>query len=131
MNLARRFIHFSTIGVLAFLIDLAILSFLTEIANVPYLASAAISFVCATTMQYTLVRKQAFKETKNKHQKSYSSFMAIALLNLLIILATLWIAVELLHLNYLLARIVIAGLVGIWNFIATAKFAFDVELLKI
>lgn len=130
MHITKRFINFSLVGFMAFAIDLIILTSLTELANVQYLASAAIAFICATSIQYMVVRKRAFKETRVKHKKGYPSFLGLALFNMLVMLSLLWFAVEHLHFNYLLSRIVIAAIVGTWNFLASAKFIFDVELIK-
>lgn len=131
MHITSRFFRFSTIGVLSFVIDLTLLYLLTEHVNIPYLGSATCAFIIATLLQYVFVRKQAFKESKRSHDQGYSSFMALSLFNLLIMLVALSLAVETLHLNYLVARIVIATLVGIWNFFATSKFVFNVELMKL
>lgn len=130
MHITSRFIRFSIIGILSFAIDLALLYFLTEHAYISYLGSAACTFIIATFLQYIFVRKHTFRESKRAHDTGYSSFMAVSLSNLLIMLVALSLAVEFFHLNYLIARIIIATLVGIWNFFANAKFVFNVELIK-
>jgi putative flippase GtrA len=130
MHITSRFIRFSTIGILSFAIDISLLYILTDHAHIPYLGSAACAFAVATLFQYLFMRKHTFKESKRAHDQGYSSFMAVSLFNLLIMLVALSIAVEFFHFNYLIARIIIATLVGIWNFFATSKFVFNVELIK-
>jgi putative flippase GtrA len=130
MRIASRFIRFSTVGMFSFVIDLVLLFLLTERAHIPYLGSATCSFAVATFFQYLFIRKHTFKESKRAHDQGYSSFMAVSLFNLLIMLVALSIAVEFFHFNYIVARVVIATLVGIWNFFANAKFVFNVELIK-
>lgn len=120
----RQFAEFSGIGILAFLLDLTLLAFFTEIIGFFYLASAFISFICATSLHYTASRFLVFKKTSRSFRRGYAYFIAIAVFNLFLILILLRFFVEYLGIYYLTARIMVGALVGIWDFLINKKITF-------
>ncbi len=120
----RQFAEFSGIGILAFLIDLALLAFLTEVIGLFYLISAFISFICATSMHYTTSRFLVFKTTSRSFKKGYAYFIAIAVFNLFLILVLLRLFVENAGVHYMVARVMVGALVGVWDFLINKKVTF-------
>ena len=119
-----KFAGFSGIGVFAFLIDFALLAFLTEVAGINYLRAAGFAFVFATSLHYLAARRIVFRTSSRSYLAGYPYFIAIALINLGLTLALMKIAVEDLNLYYLLARPLVSCVVGIINFVVNTNLTF-------
>lgn len=120
----RQFAEFSGIGVIAFILDLVLLAFLTEIVGLFYLVSAFISFICATSLHYTASRFLVFKKTSRSFRRGYMYFITIAAFNLFLILALLRLFVEQFGIHYMFARVMVGSIVGTWNFLINKKLTF-------
>lgn len=128
MHLFRRFITFSGLGVLAFVVDIALLALLTELFDVFYMLSATLAFICATSGHYIAARHYAFPETKRPFRQGYAFFIAIASINLIVTLVLLNLLVEKLGFYYLLARVLVSAAVGIFNFATNSVLNFNIPL---
>ena len=56
----EQFFKFGFVGVICFLIDYGVMVLLTELLNIPYLASCAISFSISVIVNYCLSMKYVF-----------------------------------------------------------------------
>lgn len=128
MHVLRRFVTFSGLGVGAFLVDLALLAFLTEMLDIFYLVSAALAFIIATSFHYGAARYYAFPETKRSLQGGYIWFISIACVNLIVTLVFLNFLVEKIGMYYLVARTLVSMFVGTLNFIANSVLNFNIPL---
>jgi putative flippase GtrA len=122
----KRFLHYSLIGLGTFLFDLALLFLFKEVFSVHYLWSAGSSFLIAVSINYLLSRHFVFRGTERSQVRGYVYFIAIALSGLGIVTGALYVLVEFFGLHYLLARVLIAGLSGIWNYSLNLFFNFKV-----
>ncbi|HWU24289.1 MAG TPA: GtrA family protein [Candidatus Paceibacterota bacterium] len=111
-----RFLKYSTIGFFTFLLDLALLYFLSDIVLVNYVVAAGIAFVIAISVNHSLSRKHVFKGTVRTWKIGYVNFLLIALIGLLIVTGGMYVLVGLLRVNFLAARISIAIITGLWNY---------------
>lgn len=111
-----RFLKYSTIGFFTFLLDLALLYFLSDIVLVNYVVAAGIAFVIAISVNHSLSRKHVFKGTVRTWKIGYVNFLLIALIGLLIVTGGMYVLVGLLGVNFLVARISIAIITGLWNY---------------
>ncbi|MEK6858989.1 MAG: GtrA family protein [Nanoarchaeota archaeon] len=120
----RQFAGFSGIGIIAFLMDLALLAFLTEIIGLFYLVSAFISFICAASIHYTISRFFVFTTTSRSFKRGYAYFIAIAVFNLFLLLVLLRLFVENAGVHYIVARVMVGALVSVWGFLINKKLTF-------
>lgn len=125
-----RFIRFSGLGVLAFILDFLLLAFLVEGIKMYYLHAAAIAFVLATTVHYTFVRKTVFRHAPRSYTQGYPYFISIGIINLGLTIALMGYAVGTVGINYLIARPAISIFIGTWNFIINAKLTFNSRLFS-
>jgi len=125
---AFRFIAFNGIGICAFIIDIVLLTLLTEYFKVYYLTSAALAFIIATTFHYLVVRRIAFKSTSRPLAQGYAYFIIIAIINLILTILILKFSVEIIGLHYLIARPLVSVFIGLWNFIISTKLTFKTPL---
>lgn len=125
-NTLKRFVKYSGVGVSTFLFDLLLLFVLTDFLSVNYLVATTLAFLIAVSINYYVSRKYVFKATSREVRKGYVIFIIIALIGALLVTAGMFVLVDLLQINYLFARILIAGVVGFWNYIMNLFVNFRV-----
>jgi putative flippase GtrA len=130
MNIERRgllrFATYSIIGGGTFAFDLFLLYIFIDVFQVNYLVAAGTAFLLAVSLNYQLSRRFVFKGTTRNHATGYSYFIIIALLGLLFVTGAMYVFVEMAGIHYLLARIIIAGVTGVWNYLMNLFFNFRV-----
>ena len=122
----RRFIQYSLIGSGTFIFDIALLFVLTSVFHVYYLISAAVSFLLAISINYLLSRSLVFKATTRSHVAGYVNFLIIAGVGLLLVLGGMYFLVSVGDINYLVARIFMSIITGLWNYFMNLYFNFKV-----
>jgi putative flippase GtrA len=121
-----RFLKYSTVGLGTFLIDLALLYALTEIFAIHYLYSAGIAFLIAVSINFVLSRRYIFKGSARSAKVSYLNFILIALVGLGLVTGGMYVLVSIFSMSYVLARIFVACLTGIWNYLMNLYVNFKV-----
>ena len=112
----REIFKFLIAGGSCFLLELATLYILTEFVGFNYLTSAAIAFTLAVIINYFMCAYWVF-ETKKSSLKTKIIFISTSIAGLGINQLCMWTFVELVGLHYMLAKVVAACIVTIWNFI--------------
>lgn len=122
-NLFMQIIKFGFVGGTAFVIDAGILFLLTEFLGIHYLISGAISFTVSVIYNYILSIKWVFdaKKDTNKTQELVV-FIGLSVIGLLINQLFMWLFVDLLHIYYMLSKIVATAIVMVYNFITRKLF---------
>ena len=122
-NLIMQILKFGVVGGIAFVIDYSILIFLTEVFEINYLISSAIAFACSVIFNYILSIKWVFLANHN-HKKSTELivFIVLSVIGLGINELIMYIAVDLLSIHYMLAKIGATIIVMIYNFITRKLF---------
>ncbi|MEK6819967.1 MAG: GtrA family protein [Nanoarchaeota archaeon] len=123
-NFLKRFLKYSVSGGTAFAIDLTLLFILVSFLEINYLISVGAAFLFATSVNYTINKVWGFRDTKVSIKKSYLYFMSLATLGVLLTVTLVGILVERFEIYYLLARIFVAGILGIFNFAMNYRFTF-------
>ncbi len=121
-----RFIKYSTVGAGTFLFDLALLYILTDILSIHYLYSAGVAFLIAVSLNFILSRKYVFKGSARSAEVSYINFILIALIGLGMVVGGMYVLVSVFFVSYVVARIFLAGLTGIWNYFMNLYVNFKV-----
>jgi len=102
---------------IAFLCDFTLMVILTEIIDVPYLASATIGFTCGLFVNYILSVTWAFSERSHKSPfKEFLIFLLIGIIGLLLLDFTIWFLTEKCGLFYIFSKLVATAIVFFWNF---------------
>lgn len=124
LNIENKFLKYTVSGVLTFLIDLLILWFMSDVLQINYLLSASVGFGIGITINYFIARNWAFKGTERNLLQGYLYFLVIAIIGLILVNILMYWFVEGLNLDKIISRVIIAGLVGIWNFFLNSIFNF-------
>ena len=109
---------------IAFLLDLAILWALVELAGFPRVAAAAIAFVIPLVVFYFLQREWVFSGTNQGVAKGFLYFLVNMAIGFAAMIATFWALLELTDLHYLLARVAASVVYGLLLFFLNGRFNF-------
>jgi putative flippase GtrA len=121
-----RFLKYLVVGVSTFVLDLFLLYVLTDFFLINYLISAGIAFAIAASINYYFSRKFIFKKTLRKADHGYYAFLFIAGIGLFFVVILMAFLVEILSFNYILSRVLVAGFVGMWNYLMNLYVNFKV-----
>lgn len=110
----------------SFVLDLCILWILVHFFGIHYTIAATMGFVVASSVQYAISRTWAFRGTRRNIIGGYVRFALVALVGLGIIVGGMTILVEKFAIPYLLARILIALIAGLWNFSLNTYWNFNI-----
>jgi putative flippase GtrA len=122
----KRFIRYAVVGVSTLLIDLGLLYIATAIFHIPYYLSTAFSFFIAININYFISRAHIFKKSERKIHHGYVYFLGIAVCGAIATTGLVVVLVTYLKLYFLIARVLVAGVVGIANYLINLYFNFKV-----
>ncbi len=126
MQAAKRFISYSVIGIGTFAFDLALLYVFTDIFGWHYILSAGVAFLVAVSLNYVISRKTVFRGTERNVHHGYVIFLAITAVGLVAVMGLMALFVAVLGWHYLPSRVLVAGAVGIWNYLMNLYVNFKV-----
>ncbi len=112
-----RFLKYVIVGVSTFIFDLALLYIFIDILLWNYVIATGVAFAIAISVNYFFSRRYVFKETSRSFYTGYVAFMVIASMGIGIAMLGMALMVEKFYFHLLDSRIIIAGVVGIWNYL--------------
>lgn len=124
-NWIIQLIRYIFVGGLAFLLDYGLLYLFTEFANIHYLKSATISFIAGLIVNYTLSTKWIFK--KSKIPNTFLEFIVygiIGVIGLLLNDILIFVFTEMIHVHYMISKLLATTIVMAWNFIGRRSILF-------
>lgn len=115
-----QIVKFGIVGVVATIIDFAILTILTDFFGVYYLSSTAIGFIVATLFNYGASMRFVFTSRfeKGEKQKELFLFVVLSVVGLGLNQLFMWVFVEKVRIYYLFSKVLATFLVMAWNFIS-------------
>jgi putative flippase GtrA len=121
-----RFFKYVIVGVSTFIFDLVLLSIFIDIFLWNYVLATGAAFTIAISVNYFFSRRYVFKETLRSFYAGYVAFMVIASIGIGIAMLGMALMVGVFNFHILDSRIIIAGVVGIWNYLINLYFNFKV-----
>jgi len=122
-KLIDQLIKFGFVGTLCFLIDYGIMILLTEIIGVPYLISCAISFSISVIVNYYLSMKYIFASRDDiSKRREFVVFVSLSVMGLILTELLMWVMSDLIGIHYMISKIVVTGIVMIFNFVTRKIF---------
>lgn len=122
----RRFLRYTAISGTTFLFDLALLWVFIEIFSIHYLVATAVALLIAVSFNYLVSRKWVFQLTERKFSHGYFYFIKFALLGMTATTALMWVVTTYTMWHFLLARTLVAVVVGSTNYVANLYLNFKV-----
>lgn len=123
---AKRFLRYALVGISTLAFDLLLLYAATSFLHVPYYVSTPLAFLIAVSLNYFISRTFVFAGTERLMHHGYGYFISAALLGALATTALVAFLVTFEHLYYLVARIAVAGVIGIANYLFNLYLNFKV-----
>ena len=115
--------RFGVVGIIAFVIDYAVLLFLTEVCCVHYLISSAVAFLVSVIFNYIL--SIAFVFDVDKHQRKSTQFTLFTLMSaggLGLNQLMMWLLSDLMFIPYQLSKFAATAVVMVYNFVTRKLF---------
>jgi len=122
----NRFLRYTLVGGGTFGFDLILLYVVTEYLGVPYYVATAGAFLVAVSINYFISRRFVFKGTERGMHSGYLYFILIALAGAAITTAGVALLVTYAGLYYMIARVLVAFIVGTFNYLSNLFFNFRV-----
>ena len=117
-----QLIKFGIVGVIATLIDLAVLMVLKEFMKVDVLAASAVAFSVSVIANYILSMLFVFESSGNSKVKEFLVFVVLSIGGLLLNQLIMWIGTEIMTAYYLWVKAFALVFVPIYNFITRKIF---------
>lgn len=122
-KLIAQIFKFGVVGGTAFLIDYALMIALTELCGINYLISSGISFVVSVIYNYILSVRWVFEVDENgDKRKEFVIFIVLSLIGLGLNQLLMWVFVSMIHIFYMVAKIIVTAIVMLYNFITRKLF---------
>lgn len=121
-KLFRQLFRFGIVGGLAFLIDSGVLFVLTEYLHVYYLTSSVISFIISLIFNYILSILWVFDVKKKQTIKEILLFVILSVIGLGINQVVMYLGVDILHVYYMICKVISTFIVMVYNFITRKIF---------
>jgi putative flippase GtrA len=121
-----RFIKYSIVGFSTFVFDLLLLTLVTHVWPYSTVYAAGITFFIAVSLNYFISRKYVFRKTSRGVKMGYTNFIGIALIGMGIVMGGMYVLTVFLAWNYLISRICIAIVTGLWNYLLNLHVNFKV-----
>lgn len=124
-NTAIQFVRYFFTGGAAFAVDFGTLWLLTEAFGLRYLLSAAAAFAAGLATNYAISIRWVFsRRTLRSRRAELAGFAAVGIAGLGLNEAILWCVTEVSGLHYMLAKMLSAAAVFLWNFTARKYLLF-------
>ena len=116
-NWIMQLFRYTIVGGVAFCVDYGLLYILTEYIHFHYLVSATISFLAGLAVNYILTTWWIFRHHKLSNRTlEFIIYGIIGLVGLLLNNMLMYFFTDIIHLHYMLSKLITAILVMGWNF---------------
>ncbi len=122
-KLIKQILKFGVVGGIAFVIDYVVLFCCKEFLHFGVLLSAALGFTISVIFNYIASVKWVFDVDKEKDPKrNFVVFIVLSIIGLIITEIIMWFGTDILHIHYLLVKVIATGIVMVFNFITRKMF---------
>ncbi len=121
-----RFIRYMAVGGSTFAFDLLLIWVMTEFMGIPYYVSTFAGFIIAVSANYFLSRQFVFAGTARQVHHGYAYFLTFAGVGALLISVAVAVLTETFLFHYMIARILVACIVGTGNYLFNLYVNFKV-----
>lgn len=123
IKLLKQLFGFGIVGIICFIIDYGLMIILTEVVGLTYLVSCALSFIISTIVNYILSMRYVFESKENVNKTvEFILFVIMSTIGLGLTELLMFLAVDKLNIYYMISKIVVTGIVMIYNFVTRKIF---------
>ena len=121
-----RFLRYTCVGGGTFLFDLTMLCIFTDGLDWSPVVAAGLAFFIAVSLNYYISRRLVFKGTTRGFKQGYFGFLLIAGTGLVIVTGGMFLMVDIFRWQYIISRILVSFITGIWNYLLNLYVNFQV-----
>ena len=121
-NLILQIIKFGIVGVVATVVDVGVLTLLTEVFHVDILLASAAGFTVSVIANYILSMLFVFKGGQHSKLKEFLIFVVLSVGGLLLNQLIMWVGTEYLPIHYLWVKGSALFFVPVYNFVTRKIF---------
>ena len=122
-KLMEQIVRFGIVGVIAFVIDYAVLLVLTEVAGIHYLISSAVAFLVSVIFNYILSITFVFETDKSQSKGvQFGLFAVMSAGGLGINQLMMWLLSDVMFIPYQLSKFLATAVVMVYNFVTRKLF---------
>ncbi|MDD1694050.1 MAG: GtrA family protein [Methanoregula sp.] len=115
---------FLFVGVVSSLIDIGLLYYLCEYWAIWYIPAAVVSYCSGIVVSYCLNKVLTFHDRNRDYLLQFTTFAVISVSCLMVNICIIWLAVELVSLNYLVAKVIATACAFFWNYYGQSRITF-------
>ena len=122
-KLLEQIMRFGIVGVIAFVIDYAVLLLLTEVVGIHYLVSSAVAFLVSVIFNYILSVAFVFETDKSRSKGAqFTLFALMSAGGLGINQLMMWLLSDIMFIPYQLSKFLATAVVMVYNFVTRKLF---------
>jgi putative flippase GtrA len=122
--LNARFIKFGLVGMSGMMIDFGVTWICKEKIKINKYVANSTGFICAMSSNYLLNRYWTFESNDSNIATQFTKFLLVSLMGLAINNLLLYVLVKNTKFNFYLLKLVVIGLVFLWNYFANLLYTF-------
>jgi len=126
----KQVVKFGIVGVSNIIADVAVYWLFTRFVHLYYILASIISFLAANVWSYFWNRRWTFRDNSRAVIRQYLKFLTANIVAILLDIGILFILVNFLRLDDILAKIIASIVVGLINFTLNKKWAFSSKTPK-
>jgi len=120
----EHIIWFFFVGAVSSLVDIGILYYLCEYQGMWYVPAACLSYSVGILVSYTLNKFLTFQDHTCHYLQQFTTFAVISVSCLMMNTCIIWLLVEFVALNYLVAKVIATVCAFFWNYIGQSRITF-------
>jgi len=101
-----------------------------EVFTIEVILAATMSFIFAVIFSFTFNKIWTFQNRSKNIRKQFIKFLIVSVIGLLLTVSLMFVFVKLLHIFYLLSKIMTSVIVLLWNFLANKLWTFAYSYLE-
>ncbi len=113
--------RFAAAGAFGFVIDYGIMVVMTELLNVHYLVATGVGFTVSVIVNYLLCAYWVFRGANRRSAGVKAAFVITSLIGLGLNELIMFLLVDAVHVNYLIAKLLAVLVVMIWNYVTKRR----------
>lgn len=127
MQKTKRFGKYVILSAVIFPLEVGFLFLITEYFHIHYVIATVVAFVSAVTLHYFAATRWIFHGSTRALGTGYVYYLGIAACGLAFVSLLMYVCVEVLTLNYVLSRIIVGAVVGMWGYLMNVFLNFQVH----
>lgn len=123
----KEVIMYLIFGVLTTLVNIVVYYILNDLLHIHYMVANVIAWIASVLFAYITNRKYVFESNGDSIIQEFSKFVGARLSTGLMDMVVMWLLIDVLHTNSMLAKIISNVLVVISNYVLSKLFVFKKE----